>query len=259
MSLTEKWPEIKDFPDSKNDESIRCLTKKLTLGPGNPLAWGGVERWFGHVLTQPQMLFVHENVNKAIKMVYRFVVICSFLLCLSSSSFGALVINLTQSGANDVVISVSGSGTVTAGGNNPGSVIDFQDFGSPWNSSVDAIFSLTPNNTISLGPATYSQVALDIVGGSRFDFDFRSGSSSINNGDDFLGSGTATIVGLSFANLTPGTYTSTIADTNGNDADNFGGVTLNIVAVPEPSSVASFVLVGGILAGRRRRRIFDGN
>ncbi|MGB7344591.1 MAG: PEP-CTERM sorting domain-containing protein [Pirellulaceae bacterium] len=185
-------------------------------------------------------------------MLSRVLIAVTFLTFGPAACYAALVIDLVQVGAG-VQISVSGSGTVTAGGNNPGAVINFDNFGgTPWNSNVDGDFSLAPLDAIDLGPATYDTITLDFVGAGTSDFDFRDGSASISisNGDAYNASGTATVTGLLFADLNPGSYVS-----NSTDSDNFGGVTLNITAtaVPEPSSFALLGLCGGFMFIRRRR------
>ncbi len=174
------------------------------------------------------------------------------VLASMSSAQASLVINLTQSGVDGVILSISGSGTVTAGGGNPGAILNFDNFtGTPWSSSVDGNFALSPTNVINFGPSTYASVTLDFVAAGTSDLSFRDGTGSINNGNTFNAMGNATVVGLSFANLNVGTYTS-----NANDSDNFGGVTLNIAAtaVPEPSSLALLALFGSAATVSRARR-----
>lgn len=116
----------------------------------------------------------------------------------------------------------------------------------PW------IFNLGTPSTPSPGPATS---ALWSVGG--FTFDLTSSSVVPTQTTNFLhvtGTGTVTSTNSSFA-ATPGLWSFTVSDSNGQDQTTFG-FQANSTAVPEPGMLSLLTLgavaIGGIALSRRK-------
>jgi len=192
---------------------------------------------------------------------------CSLLACgslLMSTADAALVIDFDQVGTG-VDISISGSGTIiNASGGNPGLTLDFLNFssGNPFLTAFNnQVFNLSSNLTITGTDAgnggaaftsTISAIRLNSGGNNLSDVNLN-GNFSIQTGDTFLATGTATVTGLLFSSLVPGTYTSS---SSAGDAAEFGGVTLNINMsnVPEPASLAMMLVACCGAIGIRRRR-----
>lgn len=188
----------------------------------------------------------------------RYTALTAVGVCMLAATAPAdIIINLTQSGTG-VLASISGSGTVdTDGGGNPGAALNFINFtGSPFNASSTPALAVPwtiSGLDASDGNAAYSSsisgLTFDDAGDGGSDLDL-SGSFSIGDGDTYTAAGSSLVTGLLFTALNPGVYTST----EGDSAD-FGSVTLNITAVPEPQSFALLcgIAVFGWTAKRRRR------
>ncbi len=181
-----------------------------------------------------------------------------------------LAITLQKVGVDGVRISWTGSGTI--GGSSAAElqdVLSFNNFdgglygpaindpGEGLVYSLSAPLSLTGMNaamTMSYNN-TYESLRLDNETADDLDllsgtnFAAAGGQLSLQAGDSYEASGSTTVTGLSFSDLMPGTYEA--FNTSG-DTVLFGGVTLNITAVPEPSGLLFGGVVCGLLAMKKR-------
>lgn len=151
--------------------------------------------------------------------------------------------------------------------------LDFVDFvGTPYGSripdapqSAGLVFNLSAPLTLTINPGTpaqfsqtYSQILLDNE--TRSDFSLLGMHPSLQVGQTFQASGSA-IVGaeqlanstegapLSFEDLNVGSYFTDVAT----DAGTFGGVTLEITAVPEASAMLGLTTILAFLRVRPAR------
>lgn len=181
-------------------------------------------------------------------------------LSLSNVAMASLVVNLSPGPSSGTMISISGSGGDVG---SVGTILDFLNFspGNPFTnaiSSTETTFFLDAELTFN-GANGASQIRLtNPVSGTGSDFNFVLDSSLTNM--SYSASGSAKIFtdsGLTnpllYSSFNSGSYD---ASTSVGDADNFGGVTLNI-AVPEVSAFALGSLiccvVGMYYGGRRSR------
>ncbi|MAP09733.1 MAG: PEP-CTERM sorting domain-containing protein [Rhodopirellula sp.] len=184
----------------------------------------------------------------------------SFVVAFSASVAerceAAIVINIATSstGAN---FSIAGSGTIADGqtGN-----IDFDDFGDVFDSLVVSDTPLTFSTPIVieiLRPGTgatfsrsYSQIFFDEQAVSDDLILLADATNEFQDGDLYSVNGNVTLSG-DFSGLAQGTFIST---TNDSAATRFGTTTLNVTAVPEPSTLAILGMLGtGSVAFQRRR------
>ncbi len=185
-------------------------------------------------------------------------------VCVSAATASAdIIITLTQSGTG-VIASWTGSGTVVLDGLGPGRTLNFNNFsgtpfvsGGPTNGplfelpdtlSISGLDASAANTPYTL---TYSQISIDNSGNNASDIDFPLGPGAFSFGadDTYVATGSSIVTGMLFADLNPGTYLSIAGDS----AD-FGSVTLNIVAVPEPQTVALMFGVTVLALARVRRQ-----
>lgn len=196
-------------------------------------------------------------------MSFRTILLTFALFSLCGSVSADLIINLTQAGSGGVAISWSGSGQLSAG---IGDTIELNDFsGNPFAAAVTA--NIDTDLRLDFGPSEetlndfnlFDVFVLTDVGADTTDLQFRGDFlNSLTRGTFYSfqnppGASPNLLAGLNYAALTPGTYSSTRADSSA-----FGSVTLNIAAaaVPEPATLAGCLLSlpGLWWANRRRKR-----
>lgn len=195
-----------------------------------------------------------------------------------SSSRADLLVTLRELGANRVEVSLSGSGTV-GGISTIGTInnLDFVDFLglspygpgiAPDGSGDGHVFSLTSTSmplTLTVRPGevdefsqTYESIRLDNEGTSS-DFSLIGVGTMLPIGAPYEAAGAAIVEfeqggsgePLKFSDLNPGTYFTDSAF----DAGVFGGVTLEIVPVPEASAFLSVGLAIGIMLHRHSQKL----
>lgn len=208
----------------------------------------------------------------------RLVLICSLLASVPNTCCADLLITLKEVGANRVRVSWSGSGTIQ-GASTIGTVnnLDFVDFlgASPFGPDITpdgsgsghdfALAATTTPLTLTITPSsgspivtTYDTIRLDNEGVSS-DFSLVGVGPILPFGEPYEASGSALVEleqggsgeNLSFSDLNPGSYFTNTSF----DAAVFGGVTLEVVSVPEASAVlfgTSICGLFGLRSGLRR-------
>lgn len=196
----------------------------------------------------------------------------------SSTSHADLLVKLRELGANRVEVSLSGTGIV-GGISTIGTInnLDFVDFLgltpygpgiAPDGSGDGHVFSLasTPMPlTLTVRPGevdefsqSYESIRLDNEGTSS-DFSLIGVGTMLPIGEPYEAAGAAIVEfeqggsgePLKFSDLNPGTYFTDSAF----DAGVFGGVTLEIVPIPEASALLSVGLAMGIMLHRKSQRL----
>ena len=187
-------------------------------------------------------------------MKFRSLLAAALLLGASSASHAALILTLQHDGAGGVIASVTGSGLISDA-NLPGPeprnrlLVDDIGPGSPFNANLNFVgFGLA--NPLSFAPGIdIVSLILDDDAGAGIDDIFLPLSGDLTPTPiAYNAAGTSVVNGLSFSDLTVGTY----SNPNYPVARELGGFTLIIADVPEPASVALLAL--GLVALRRTRR-----
>lgn len=180
---------------------------------------------------------------------------------LAASARADLVISMRTS-SSSAILTFSGTGTI---GEDFSGILDFNNFGPVFDSlhsgqnefifdapiRIDVFRPLSTNNLVRV----YDRIRFDNQIGSDDIALLSLGTSSFNAGDVFTFNSTASING-DFSLVPLGNFT---ADSSGDaGSERFGSVSLNVSAVPEPSTLL-FLSAGGIcyLAKRPRKRAKD--
>ncbi|MEM6798446.1 MAG: hypothetical protein AAF589_02940 [Planctomycetota bacterium] len=170
----------------------------------------------------------------------------------------SLVVNLQEVSSDGVEVSWEGNGTFTG---NIGIDLTFINFGTFLGSGIGDPESFVFSQPLTLSgidlstssPYTNNYTGFDLRNQSGDDILFDSSGTNLVTGDTFTASGSAIVTGLAFSDLVPGTYSG-----SGVDSTRFGGVTLVIAAIPEPTAFVFGGLVSlgfvGLIVTRRRRK-----